>query len=1041
MRRRFRAPPRLSTTMRRTSGLLLALGLLGMLPACGGSTSAGVVTRAGNFRLALCSLGCGGGTCAVNQIATNQDIVFTFNDDVDPATVSFSTISVVEVANGSTPPGEFLVSGRKVIFRPQLIENEAGIQFGFDEGANYRVTLLASPESSVVRSVIGRPNLTPISCVVSTSGIIDLVPGRPRVEITPNGDDPPTTSEFDIVMVFNDLMQKDQLVDPVTGDSPSVSVSVVDDSQPSGTVVVKVPGTFSVEFDQNALLTTLRFHPLAPFPGGMGGLRNLRVDFSSQIADIANNFLANPGANLVPLPDRTSQNGSFVESFDDGLMEDPDGSTAGLWNGVAGAVDSGYDPVAGVHKGGGSGILGVFEPSEDFVFSTDSQDMVTITGETVTITDGVFMFERIHIPAGVTVSATGSKPLRLYSRGACVIEGVLDLSGAAAPANFGKYFPRFDERLDDPVTGTSESTGGVFEFEAQGGEPGAGNCSGGAGGRGGKAWYVLDGVRDPGEPPGEPDYYDENLTSWVEGQVDPVNNPPDPNRFLAAALPTTGRWISVHGRPGQGVGAAPTGGDPELNYAQLAGERALGAGMGSWAWPPLTDAIPDAGFTTLTPIKSHFDSVSGTWEHYARHRARGGGGGGYWTEGEQGNAFVAGSVDPLLNLLPAPVNDPANGIWEFNDFLDLDAHGGGGTPDAAGGAYTLPPGIETLDPDQGLLLGGAGGGGAGCSRHGSYHDGGFRPDGLIDTFRDCDGAGGGAGGGALQIQAGGRFSLSGLVTVEGGAGGDSEFMLQLPYTDPAAILLGPPGDAGGGGGSGGAILLQTSGTLTVAPDAFRLDGGRGGKGSAGNHGGAGGAGVMRFETPTGSESLATLQGMVSPDVSVDLAPIGSPGQPNVAVLQASMPGPTGDVGVFNGNASGVVSSWFAPTNDILLLDFTGYRIQVRYDNGTGPQTITYDGDDLSPEPSTTPGTTPIWVAFQVGWGPPGASEPIAETIGDWVVPGYGTTLGGMPELRSNLARMVRFQIVFDHDQIAALIGSSPGAFFRVEEVSLDWVGE
>ncbi len=1024
--------------MRRILGQTFALGLLALLPACSGSSSGGV-TRAGDFQVALCSLGCQGGSCAVNQIATNQDIVFTFNDDVDPASVSFTSLSVVEVSNGSTPPGEFVVDGRKLIFRPSLIESQAGISFGFAEGSVYRVTLFAAPESNVVKSVIGRPNLSPISCAISTDGVIDLVPGRPTVSFTPNATSPPNNSNFSINMVFNDLMQKDQLVDPVTGGSPSISVKVVDDSQPGSSVEVDVPGTFTISFDQNKLTTRLVFTPLAPFPGGQGGLRKLRLDFSSQIADIADNFLANPGSNFIALPDRTSVPGSFAESFDDTGALDVDGSTQGLWSASPGVLASGHDAVNGVHLGGGSGLLGVFAPTDDFTFDTDNTTLTTVTGESWTITDGVFMFEEIHIPVGVTVSAVGSNPLRLYSRGACVVEGTLDLAGAPAPANFGKYFPRFDELL------AGESTGGIFPFEAEGGQPANGRCSGGSGGKGGESWYLVDGDPPPGLPPFEPVFFDEDKTSWVEGQIDPVNDPPDPTRFLAntALPPNGGRWVTIHGATGEGVGGATTDfpGDPELRPDFLAPARDSGAGMGSWAWPPVAGNVPDLGYTTLTPIKAHFDPGTSSYLSWAWHRSRGGGGGGFWTEGKQGEYFVPGSTDPLLNPLQAPVVDAPNGVWEYNDFLDIDAIATTpvGIADAAGGAYVLPAGIETLDPEQDLLLGGGGGGGAGCGMYGSYHDGGFQADGLIDTFRTSTGAGGGAGGGALQVHAGGRVAVSGVVTVRGGAGGDSEFMLSLPYSDPAAINVGPPGDAGGGGGAGGSILLQTSGDLTVAADALRLDGGRGGKGSAGNPGGKGGSGLIRFETRTGGESLAALQGMVSPDEAVELTPIGQPGLPNLVQHQADFPAALGDFGVFNGNASGVRSHWFVPSNDVLIVDFTGYEITVRYDDGS-EQVVVYDGDEASGNASPAPGVTPIWVGFQVGWGGPGKTEPDPNTIGDWVIPGYNTTTG-MNELRSNLARMVRFQIVFDHDQIAALIGSGAGRYFQVEDVKLYWNGE
>lgn len=1005
--------------MRRILGKSIAFGLLAATAACFGTTSSKVVTRAGEFQIALCSLGCQGGTCAVNQIATNQDIVITFNDDVDPATVSFTTIQVVEVSNGSTPPGEFLVNGRKVTFRPALIETAAGILFGFQEDAIYQIKVFASPESNVIRSVIGRPNLTPITCSVQTSGIIDLAPGRPKVSFSPNSSQPPVRSDFDIIMVFNDLMQKAQLVDPETGESPSVNVVVVDDT-PGSAVEITIPGSFTTDFNQNALLTTLTFSPLAPFPGGKGGLRRLRLDFSSQIADLAGNFLSNPGSNFIPLPDATSTSGTFVESFADSAMLDASASTAGLWNGAPGTLISGYDAVSGLHQGGGSGILGSFAPTEDFEFDTDSQTLLTVTGESVAITGGVFMFERIAIPAGVRVSAFGSNPLRLYCRGECVIEGSLDLSGAPAPANFGKYYPRFGERI------AGESTGGIFEFEAEGGEGGTGTCSGGSGGLGGEAWYLVDGP----PPPPKPDFYDEdNLNNYTSGT-------PDTNRFAKNK-----RWTSVHGVPGQGVGGVGTSANPEQFPAQVAIDRALGAGMGSWAWPATSTAVPDAAFTAFFQIRPHFDSIGGVFENESWHRARGGGGGGYWTNGGQGDFFVPGSTDPLLRLLSPPVIDAPNQIWEYNSLYDLDHHVGGGTPDAAGGAYVFPAGIETLDPDLGLLVGGSGGGGAGSSLHGSWWDD-FLGLPSFYTFRTCSGAGGGAGGGALQLHAGGRIAVSGLVSLAGGAGGDSEFMLALPYPDAAAIEVGRPGDAGGGGGSGGAILLETSGGLQIGSDALRLTGGRAGKGSAGNHGGAGGSGLIRFHTATGLEPLATVQAMVAPDDAVELGPVGQPGVPNVAIFESALGGVLGDFGPFNGNASGVRSAWFTPGNEILMLDYTNYALTVRYNDGA-EQTISYSVDtnsgttDLYP----VPGTDPIWIAFQTGWGQPGSTEPDPITLSDWVIPGYGTTTDGLVEMRSRLSRMVRVMIVFDHDQIAALIGSGAGRYLQVDDLTLGWEGE
>lgn len=1005
-------------------GTLILAAVLGACFSGGGSGGG----NASEFSLVSCSLGCGHGTCAVTSIAVNQDIVLTFNDEVDPATVSFTTLQILQRDNGTSPVGQFLVDGNRVIFRPALIETPTGVLFGFEDGADYLITLFAAPESAVIRSTIGRPNTTPIVCTVRTEGVADLVPGRPRVSFTPDAAHPPTSREFDITMVFNDLMQRAQLVDPVTGESPTIRVVVVD-STTGQTLESEVPGTFTATLDRDSLTTTVVFHPAVPFPGSGAGfqggppLRQLRLDFASQIADLAGNTLENSGSFLVPLPDTEPRPGSFQEDFLDFTGLDPAGSTAGLWAAVPGFLDSGLDPVTGVHHGGGSGVLGTFAPEEDFVFDTDDMTLAAADtdnplGMDLRVVGGVFMFDEIHIPAGVTVRAQGSRPLRLFSRGQFVVEGTLDLSGEDAPPNFGKYFPPGAENV------VGEDEGNMNLFEAFGAEGGQEKLGGGRGGRGGAAWYTL------------PDYYNEALPNFQSGN-------PDPNRFQDGLISNT-----VHGHSGQGVGGRRPLGTPLARAAQVAVDRSYGSGIGSLAWPPESNLVLDDG---LQPrhMAAHQDPVSGIWLNHALHRARGGGGGGFWTDGLPGMAFDPTGTDPLGLPLVEPVADPAAGVFEYNAFLDFDQRAGGGTPDGAGGRFdpALYPGIETLDPEAGLLLGGAGGGGAGSGEHGSWSVDPANTDGAIDTYRNGDGAGGGAGGGAVQIQVGGRAAISGAVSVEGGDGGSSAFMLEVPYSPANAITIGKPGDAGGGGGSGGSILFQVNGNLDeIAPDSLRLAGGKGGLGSAGNHGGDGGAGLIRFETLTGLEGLSTLQALVDPDASVDLAPIGQPGVPNVTRLQAIIPGDTGDGTVvtgngswtFNGNASGVRSLWYAPDSTLSHLSITGWRVVCRYDDGSGEQVEVFDQDH-----PTEPGVTPIWVAFQTGWGMPAFGQPVEpDVLNPWVVPGFDGIGGGLARIQSHLWRMIRFQIVFDMDLVRnTRTGTAPGAYYRVDQVVLEWSGD
>jgi hypothetical protein len=400
-------------------------------------------------------------------------------------------------------------------------------------------------------------------------------------------------------------------------------------------------------------------------------------------------------------------------------------------------------------------------------------------------------------------------------------------------------------------------------------------------------------------------------------------------------------------------------------------------------------------------------------------------------------------LEPIIDL------DGGDNIREFNgdgaggNHLKWDVGAGGVIADADGGHYTLPANIETADPEAGLLLGGSGGGGAGVSIHGSIFDRYTGAPGAIGTYRNCPGAGGGAGGGAAQINVGSRLTVNGTISADGGNGGTSDFMLAVPFSDTNAIDFGPPGDAGGGGGSGGSLLIQVGSVLQADLDSISVEGGQGGLGSAGNHGGDGGSGLVRIETATGLESLSTLQGMIAPDGAIDLAPVGSAGQANVSTIAAKFNG--GDVTandgtVFNGNASGIRSRWYEPVASVQELMFLGWTVNYEWSpNGSTVNTGSYTHDA-----PTDPDTTPIWIAFQASWMEAGQSalaNPALINQSDWVIPGFNGATSGLPGITGNIVRALRYTIVFDHDKIEALIGTSAGAYFRVTDISFDYSGD
>jgi len=1028
---------------------ILALSLGSCLGGSGGGAS-----DSGAFGLTVCSLGCGGTTFAVSTWQANKDIVFTFSQDVDPASVSFSSISMTSASDGSAPLGSFLVNGKVVTFRPALLETSGGLTFGFTDGFTYRIEI-ASSGPNVVRSSRGQPNSNFIRGTITIQGIADLVPGPPTVlSYDPNTENPPTTNSFPITIVFGDILRTSQLADPLTGASALVTVAVADAQSGSSS---EIPGLFAASLDRNLLTTTLVFTPLVGYPSGDGGRRQLQVNLSQQIVDLVGNPLSGAGILVIPLTEGSSTSGSISETFDDNAKEDPAGSVDGLWAEVAGTLDSGQDPLTGNHRGGSSGVLGhLVMDGQVLQWSTDSQGIISdFLGESVTVTGGVFPFEDISVSSDSALSAVGSLPLRLIARGDLLFAGRLSLDGEDAPPNYGKGVPSREINLPEGTTFAFTEASEPRNSITDGGDPGIGNASGGSGGRGGMSWYSGPdgfGLEFFGGPQY---YYDLNSCGWAEIEAG------------TCTLVTPGRFRDTYkgndyvGTNGDRVGGIAAEGAP--NGAGSAGhideDLDGGSGMGSWAWPPKSNVIPDQQLNGGVRIKSHVyidNGVPISRENHARHRARGGGGGGYWTAGGRGQYFVPGSTDPLGVTIGAsiqPIINVAQNIREFNgdgtgaDYLTWDgAAGVSSRPvfDAEGGNYVKPFGMETLDPELGFLLGGAGGGGAGNNQHGSWTELPTLPNGAIDTFRGGDGAGGGAGAGAAQMFAGGRLSLTGSVEARGGDGGDSTFMLSIPYSLPNDINFGTPGDGGGGGGAGGALLLQSAGPLTWDSGSVDVSGGAGGLGSAGNHGGDGGTGVVRVESAI-PLTLAELEDLVEPDEAVELTPVGQPGLPNSGEVRFNWANSaSGDVTgsdgtVFNGNSSGVRSFWYEAPAEVNQMVVTRWEIQCEYRDGSGTHSLIFASDGTL----TNPGVTPIWIAMQAAWMSPGQSEEAEPDIflsTDWIIPGFRIVTDGIAQLSLVLARAVRYTVVFDQDVINGLMGGAADGFFRVTEINFEWEG-
>jgi hypothetical protein len=162
----------------------------------------------------------------------------------------------------------------------------------------------------------------------------------------------------------------------------------------------------------------------------------------------------------------------------------------------------------------------------------------------------------------------------------------------------------------------------------------------------------------------------------------------------------------------------------------------------------------------------------------------------------------------------------------FGD-ITLATNGSNGTVDGVGsfpgngGATSAVEAASDEDGFETLLIGGAGGGAGGMG------------DENASTILYYGGSGGG-GGGILHLIAGGNITVTGIISANGGRGGN-------------ATQLG----GAGGGGAGGVIWLQTGGNI-INNGTIRALGGAGGTvtsslAAAGGNGGSGGDGRIRLD--------------------------------------------------------------------------------------------------------------------------------------------------------------------------------------------------
>ncbi len=902
-----------------------------------------------------CSLGCTNGLggdqvfCSIVNTFQNQELSILFSEPIDLFSVNTSSFRVVNVANGTSPSGQFFLDPldpRRLIFRPSLSFDQNGNPiFGFEENTSYQITLPGTSQGDsppYIQSQGGKPNLSRMECTILTSeGIIDPVPGAPSAEVrvtvvtsydangNPNGfqndvlapKDPELTNVFrstQIEMRFNDIMNVATLVNPSTGEAPFIQIEIDDDgSLATLSDRTEVDGIYTFSVDQERLETFLTFTGNLPFPSAGSGAplspRRIAVTIPTSVQDLVSNpVLPDAGGGTTGMVPELSQFSETVlpdddgENFTDSSNEDVARSGA-TWGG--GRLAPGIT--------GGAGQLGdlIVPTGTSVVINTDSQDFPLGQNEGFLLPhvannilgnpdptgggDPGLVDDAADFPSSVTITDGGFQftVVEVEPGGSLRFEG----SNPARLWSRGVSTVHAGGLIDMVgVTPAPIDSQAVINPDQE--IPLAINAANGAAGG-----YGADRMDMTGN---------DDMLLLGEAESDAIQNP----------------GANTNGRKGKGVGSSAKGGGPggtrfPTRYPTVGIETdpALNNGHG------VTFNISNAGDFGISDTQCRALIVG-----------QAGGGGAYATDGGVGHAE---STNNTAQFPSGDANTPPDTPGGDSSEIGL------APPDENNTGYF----IRQLRWKLGHLRGGSGGGGGSNHPYGtraSGYDGSattdcIGPGSLFRAWHDHSGAQGGYGGGALHYVSGKKLVINGTIDLRGGNGGSprGETVPDPPLVHDFGHYAMP-----GGGGSGGSLRLRSL-VIEIADVAGRIDL-RGGSGGTGfvlqTRGGDGGTGLLRIEDNAGLVDRALIADDVAPfepsDNSLGWISV-APGHLN------GIPRERPD------SMSGSTSCWMRPSGNFFGLTFIddqddedtgdpalmGWNMTVIWDDGNGEQQIPFRG--------------------------------------------------------------------------------------------------
>lgn len=923
--------------MHRISSWIPWLSCLALISAgCSGSSGG-----TGAFYVETCSLGCSNGqggsqvSCGVVNAAENQDLAMLFSGPVSLSSVTKQSFKIFDVTSSAVPAGSFLIDAlnpNRVIFRPKLSFDENGNPvFGFKENASYKILIAGTQQGDdppYIESTSGRDNEARVLCTITTSGVVDPIPGSPSVEIqvvhlNASGDPEVVTltegqvpgstnnvlSDSDITFSFDELMNIGTLVVPATGQSPYIQIGLDTDGN-LNTIVDRSPilGTYSFSVDIPNQTTTLVFDPTDGFPSAGANPSQPRlvvIDIPSAVSDIAGTSLGNAGLyNFAPqvivFPESTLPAGG--EDFASEDNRDPRRSGADWGTAIAGRLTPG--------EGGGSGRLGDLrvQSGEDrrlitsptAATGTATYSVVPSEDDTLEVAGEIFTFKLFpSLPTDVQIQ-TGNLPWTIGT--------LVDALNAFAASNPGSGVAQclFVQATANSVLITAVAPGSAGNSLTMSvSPPGAAVLSGAtlSGGGDGESFPSTNAITNfdfaaqPGVVP--PDLVvDDGVFEFAFVDVEPNSSLEflgdnsarvlvrgDMDLQALGTLSVVGEArpahasLSPYGQPGGVAGpAGGRGGDGgDRNDTPDTGLQSVG---GVTVADSVLDGSNALGIGALPP-----DPVTPTGN---------GRGGLVWPLTFPTVALgsnPAGFGDLAFDPYPTCVSHQVAGSGSGGTYATGGVRGVARTDVASGTNFSLaevcnlrPGGAPPCPPFLVTAVTGI---------HASL----LEPPSLNPTAQRLltpalgylrGGAGGGGGGCSLFGSIGQGLSncfdisLSLLSDNSAAAGGGGGGAVQIQVGDDATLAgvidarggqgggadttpVNGPNAAPGGGGSGGAILVEAGALeLAATPGRLAVPGGSGGAGPVNSLGGAGGNGIVRVEQRGSAPSQTAVAASVEP---------------------------------------------------------------------------------------------------------------------------------------------------------------------------------